>query len=237
MPQYGKVITDEGLQKDLQYLLRGIDCHGVLAEICPPRYGMQVLEPGCGSGKLGLWFAMRGCLVTLLDIDPQALEYARRLDGMARTNPSQYIHWDDPKRVKFVEGSILHLPYEDSVFDFVFNEGVPHHWGLSGSDWRRQRAINEMVRVTAIGGWTAVIGSNALCPQTTEMAQKTEHTYLGMPPKQRPFKPAELAERLLKAGLARETVQVRPVFFGWGRPDESLYFHDTPLLVGYGRKL
>ena len=79
--QVGKILSEEGLAKDLQYVLRGIAVHEVLATVCPPRPGLRVLEAGCGSGKLGIWYALRGAKVMLLDVDRKALDYASELWG------------------------------------------------------------------------------------------------------------------------------------------------------------
>lgn len=229
MPHIPKAITEEGLAKDLQYILHGIDCHQVLANICPPRPGLKVLEAGCGSGKLGIWYAMRGADVWLLDVDDQALEYASKLGGLVEQATGQKVDFH------LAVGSVLDLPHGDpkkargwdmtNEFDFVFNEGVPHHWGYLAKDTRRQRCLNEMARVTKPGGWVCVIGTNGHCPQAVKMAETTDHTYLGMPPRQKPWTREELEERLHKAGLRfTESVPVGP---SW---------EAAPLLAGWGQK-
>ena len=232
MTSISKRITEEGLKQDFEYLIRGIDVHYVLADISSPREGLEVLEPGCGSGKLGIWYARRGCRVTLLDIDKGALDYARALLYEAPDDGADPFVLD---RVSFDQGSIHDLPYEEGSFDFVFNEGVPHHWP---DDLGRQTAIDEMARVTRPGGKVAVVGSNAHCPDTMGMAYATYHTYTGMPPKQRPFTRSELKRRLERAGLQR--VFVSPVS-SWptlwpGSDWMTSRWSTSPLLVGYGTK-
>lgn len=247
MPQVPKLMTEEGLQKDLSYLQGGIDCHAVLADVCAPRPGLKVLEPGCGSGKLGLFYALRGARVVLTDIDAKAIEYAQELWRRALLTQGRVP--DDGPRFQpiadFMKGimppgaepvfkveSIHRICSPDGQFDFVFNEGVPHHWGYNPYDWRRQRAINEMARVTKPGGAVCVIGSNAHCPETVKMAEQTDHSYRGMPPKQKPFTRIELVERLEKAGL--EGLGVMPVLprGAWVSHD----FSDSPLIAGWGWK-
>lgn len=223
--QLPKAITEEGLQKDLEYVLGGIDCHEVLASICPPRPGLKVLEPGCGSGKLGIWYALRGAFVTLMDIDGQAVEYAQQLAQLAQLRGSTGL---PGLHIEYCVGSIHKMPsYWSNTFDFVFNEGVPQHWGYYPKDWRRQHAINHMVRVTKPRGHVCVIGTNGHCPQAIHMVETTAHTYRGMPPRQKPWTRVELVDRLVKAGLT--DVGVCPV--------SSIEWSDSMLLAGWGRKL
>lgn len=216
-------VDEERLKKDLDYVLLGIDCHRVLAAICPPRLGLEVLEPGCGTGKLGIWYWMRHANVVLLDYDPNAIEYAKEL--WERTYP----HWPGFYRqpISFKVGSIHKLPYLDNTFDFVFNEGVAHHWGHNPHDWRRQRSINEMARVTKPGGYVCIVGSNALCPPIWDMVEKLAELppYPGMPSRQKPFYPQGLAIRLMRAGL--KLGGVLPVSGDW---------QQSMLLAGWGQK-
>lgn len=220
-----KQITEEGLRKDLEYLVYGIEVHYVLFSIVFPEPSISVLEPGCGSGKLGLAYAVRGAHVTLLDYDSEAIKYAQMLRDKAVVVARR------PIEASFVVGSVFEMPESwTNSFDFVFNEGVPHHWGYDPHDIRRQQCINEMVRVTKLGGKTCVIGSNAHCAATMRMAETVAHTYPGMPPRQKPFNNVELKDRLKEAGLT--DIWVRAVT-GW--PGGIL--SDSPLLAGYGVKL
>ena len=120
-PQVGKKITEEGLTKDLAYVLGGILVHEVLSDICAPRPGLKVLEPGCGSGKLGIWYSIQGAVVDLLDFDPCALDYAKELYRRIR---AQYPKYHPPYIPTFFQGSIHRLPFPTNSYDFVFNEGL-----------------------------------------------------------------------------------------------------------------
>lgn len=191
----GKPLDPANLQKDANYVLQGISVHGALESVCPPRPGLEVLEAGCGSGKLGLWYALRGCLVTLIDIDPGVLEYTRALVQIIAVRVAP-VHFIGPHKIE--QGSIRDLPYPTGAFDFVFNEGVPQHWS---NDAHRQIAINEMVRVTRSGGWVCVVGSNAHCKAMMDYAAVIDHTYMDMPPKQVPWTRDEINGRLILAGL------------------------------------
>lgn len=219
----GKPLTESGLAADVRYVLQGIACHDVLANICPPREGQRVLEPGCGSGKLGLWYALRGSEVTLLDIDPGVIEYSKHLTSRVGKDLVLEGGWID-LHVHHRCASVFGLTrlFGIDVFDFVFNEGVPQHW----TDWRRQGAINQMVAVTKPGGLVCVIGSNAHCPAMMDYITKIDHTYAGMPPKQKPWTREEIRERLMKAGLMG--VRVTPV--------DNAYFDQSMLLAAWGEK-
>lgn len=209
----GKPLNLENLAKDLDYLRNGIIVHDYLKFVCEPTPGLQVLETGCGSGKLGLWYALRGARVVLIDIDKDVLKYTDTLMNMAGASAS-IICGSVHKLSKMLTG------YE---FDFVFSEGTTHQW--PSSDWRRQSSINQMVKMCRIGGKVCVIGSNGACKDMVEYAEKVDHTYMGMPKKQEPLMPSELALRLKKAGLAN--INVQPV---GGRWDNSM------LLCGWGEK-
>lgn len=205
----------DNLYKDLGFALHGLWLHEFLFALCPPE-GATVLEPGCGSGKMGIHYALRGARETvLIDIDPSMVEYATRLSKATAALAGRKLG------IAILEGSIFHLPYADNTFDLVFNEGIPHHWP---DEERRQGSIDAMARVSR--GWVCVIGSNALCPETMKMAEETSHTYAGMPPKQKPFTPEELSGRLKKAGLVK--VDVMPAI--------GSFWSESTLIVGWGRK-
>lgn len=237
-----KRITKEGLEKDLGYLMHGIDCHLVLFSIFPPVDYATVLEAGCGSGKLGLRYTLHAKVyLDLIDFDPGAVEYATRLSDMI-------VEVVKKGQVTIKQGSVLNLEAADDAYDFVFNEGVPHHWGMNPKDWRRQRCINEMVRVTRVGGITCVIGSNAHCPETVAMAERTEHTYPGMPARQKPFTSMDLEERLQLAGLHQISTAPLSGLAELAILGNIQAFHSedfafseeqwgaSPLIVGWGRK-
>ncbi len=109
-------------------------------------------------------------------------------------------------------------------FDFVYCEGVMHHWPRE--DPRRQGGFDQMVAVTKPGGIVAHMASNAHCPAMMEYARTIKHTYEDMPETQTPFSMAEIAECLKKAGLT--DIHVAPV--------ESPDWARARTLVAWGRK-
>jgi len=75
--------------------------------------GLHILEVGCGTGKTACYLARQGCQVTALDQHPLMLEKARKRAEQ-----------EGAKGIRFVEGSVLALPFEDASFDMVFAESV-----------------------------------------------------------------------------------------------------------------
>jgi len=203
------------LLQDLGYIVFGTEVHSFLFRICSPKEGMLTLEPGCGSGKFSLSYALAGCETVMLDIDSEVLEYARRLRGALNSLLGS------PLPTVIRTGNIHRLHYADDTFDLVFNEGVPHHWI---DEEKRQGSINQMARVSK--GYVIVIGNNGANPHEVEKYKDVEFTYKGMGPHARFFTPEELEMRLKKAGL--KNVNVEPVTPG--------RIEDSILIGGWGSK-
>jgi len=205
----------QSLFRDLEYTIFGTEVHQFLFRIFPPEEGKLVLEPGCGSGKFGLAYALKGCEVILMDIDHEVVKYARRLRGALNAL------LDFPLPVQIKVGNIHRMHFVDNTFDLVFNEGVPHHFP---EEELRQGSINQMARVSK--GYVIVIGNNGANPLEVEKYKDVEFTYKGMPPHAKFFTPDELEMRLKKAGLKHVGVEgISP-----GRLEDSV------LIGGFGRK-
>ncbi|HXF69536.1 MAG TPA: class I SAM-dependent methyltransferase [Thermoflexus sp.] len=100
-----------------------------------------ILEPGCGSGKFSLALASFGHRVVALDFVMEVLRGVQAAEqALTGKWPGQL--WG------YCQGSLRSLPFPDSVFDLVVNEGVIEHW-LEETD--RLGVIAEMVRVTRPG--------------------------------------------------------------------------------------
>jgi SAM-dependent methyltransferase len=94
----------------------------------------DVLEAGCGIATDGVKFARAGARYTGIDFSPTAVRHAVdrfRAEGLPG---------------KFVEGSILELPFESESFDLVYSMGVIHHVPET------ERAVSEFHRVLRPGG-------------------------------------------------------------------------------------
>jgi len=211
-----KSLDLKSLFTDLEYTIFGTEAHKAFAKCLPQVDGITtVLEPGCGSGKFGLMFALLGCEVIMLDIDPEVIRYARRLRGaLNELNGS-------PLATQIRVGNIHKLRFADNSFDYVYNEGVSQHWV---DEKLRQGSIDEMVRVSR--NMVAIMGNNGLNPTEKEADEKVNFGYKGMPPKRKCFTPEELEMRMRKAGL--KNVHVEAVLPG---DIKNCY-----LIIGYGRK-
>jgi len=205
----------QNLFRDLEYTIFGTEVHSFLFRIAPLGDESVVLEPGCGCGKFGLAYAMRGCEVILLDIDHEVVNYARRIRGALNS----LLGFPLPVQIRV--GSIFSMRLSNSSFDLVFAEGLSHHWT---DERRRQGSIDQMVRVSK--DTVVVIGNNGGNPIEVEKYRNVEFQYKGMPPKAKFFTPDELEMRLKKAGLKR--VQVEGISPG--------KIEDSVLIGGYGRK-
>ncbi len=118
-----------------------------------PQNGL-ILEAGCGSGKFSLAFASVGHRVVALDFVAEVLKGVRAAEqALAGKWPGQL--WG------YCQGSLQSLPYADSVFDLVVNEGVIEHWL---EETARLEVIAEMIRVTRPSGVVAIIVPNGTHP-------------------------------------------------------------------------
>ncbi len=94
--------------------------------------GREVLDFGCGAGRLCAWFSDRGARTTGVDLSPAMLELAER------RHPA--LDFD------LVESS--RLPYADGRFDVAVSVTVLHH-----NPYPRQRLLlDELMRVLRPGG-------------------------------------------------------------------------------------
>lgn len=87
----------------------------------------RILEAGCGSGYMVAYFQQKGHLSVGLDLYEEPLRVAREVFGVQHT----------------VRGNIFRMPFEDSSFDIVWNEGVLEHFSIQQSI----EAAKEMKRV------------------------------------------------------------------------------------------
>ena len=92
----------------------------------------RILEAGCGSGIMSVYFSKLGSECLAIDRDPQVLERAQK-----NTN-------DLGGNIRVVEGDIFRLSFEDKSFDVVFSQGVLEHF----DDELIRSAVKEQLRVS-----------------------------------------------------------------------------------------
>ncbi|HMI32188.1 MAG TPA: methyltransferase domain-containing protein [Candidatus Limnocylindrales bacterium] len=115
-----------------------------LESVGPPA-GRSFCEVGSGSGTTSAALARMGAKITLVDISPKSLAFARNhFEG-------QGLH----ARYAIQDG--LKLGFRDGVFDVVWNGGVIEHFTDDG----KVALIREMYRVTRPGGLLLIVVPNA----------------------------------------------------------------------------
>ena len=110
----------------------------------PP--GSRGLDAGCGIGTHTLWLAEAvspGGHVTGVDISPEYLARAEKTASKGRL----------AEEVSFQYGDMSHLPFDDDVFDWVWN--VDTLWPVGGQD--PLPLVNELTRVGKPGGTIALL--------------------------------------------------------------------------------
>jgi len=210
-----KDFSIQNLFHDLEYIIFPTEAHAFLFRIFPPHEGALILEPGCGSGKFSLSYALAGCETIMLDIDPEVVNYARRLRGALNSLAGSPL----PTQIRV--GNIHRMKFADNTFDLVMNEGCSQHWT---DEQKRQGSIDQMARVSR--DFVIVMGNNGLREEEQEADKSFDFTYKGMPPRRKCFTPDELEMRLKRAGLKH--VNVEPVTPG--------RIEDSYLIGGFGRK-
>jgi SAM-dependent methyltransferase len=98
----------------------------------------RCLDVGCGEGRHCIVAARLGFKVTGVDLEPLALERARR-----------FARKQGAKGIRFLVADVLRLPFPDASFDIVLDYGCLHH--QRKSDWPAYRA--SLLRVLRPGGF------------------------------------------------------------------------------------
>jgi ubiquinone/menaquinone biosynthesis C-methylase UbiE len=106
--------------------------------------GSQVLEVGCGAGFMAVALAQRGLRVHAIDPVEDMVELARR--HAAESGVAEALSVD--------VGNIYALAFDDGSFELVIALGV--------IPWleRAEQAIQEMARVTRLGGYVILTADN-----------------------------------------------------------------------------
>jgi 2-polyprenyl-3-methyl-5-hydroxy-6-metoxy-1,4-benzoquinol methylase len=136
--EWRRLVKDAAHRLELETTLHFLDQH------LPP--AGAILDAGGGPGRYTIELARRGHTVTLLDMTPANLTFARR--QIKRAGVQAQVS-------DVVEGTILDLTrFASASFDAVVCLGGPLSHVLDAAD--RQRAIDELLRVVKPGGIVAV---------------------------------------------------------------------------------
>jgi len=100
-----------------------------------PVQGLNILEPGCGSGIMSTRLSKQGANIYLLDISTNALKTVAWNFNRKNTKPAGSIN-----------GDITCMPLADNSMDVVWNQGVIEHF----TD--RKPIVKEMFRLVKPGG-------------------------------------------------------------------------------------
>jgi SAM-dependent methyltransferase len=151
------------------------------------RKGSLILEPGCGSGKFSLALASLGHQVVTLDY---VIDVLRGLQTMGQSLLGQW-----PGQISgYCQGSLASLPFSDSTFDLVMNEGVVEHWL---DERERICVLHEMTRVSKPEGVVAVLVPNGVHP----LARRWESEMHSSAPPMTSYSASRLGEELQHVGL------------------------------------
>lgn len=101
--------------------------------LCPSDSSL-ILEPGCGSGLTSARLVEKGHKVFVLDISENALKTARQ----------NFVKFNAP--FFGVRADICHMPFKDSLFDMVWNQGVIEHFN------NPEVVVREMFRLVKQNG-------------------------------------------------------------------------------------
>lgn len=104
----------------------------------------RILDVGCGTGQWAIEMARQFPQTTVVGID---------IVTMASASKDVIVH---PPNYHFQQGNILQgLPFGDCTFDYVHMRFLS--CGIPGHQW--QTVMNELVRLTAPGGWVESVES------------------------------------------------------------------------------
>jgi len=158
----------------------------------------RILEAGCGFGITSLLVGT-GAQRTLLDLEPKAIETARKLFDKAG------------QCAEFEVGDLFNMNFPDKIFDVVFNAGVMEHFDKDG----RRKALREMARVTKPGGIVYVaIPNHFSVPYRFAYEYRKAHGKWPYPDEEKIF---DLSEELAAinnlVALKRETIGEETCFY------------------------
>lgn len=123
------------------------------------RPGMHALDAGCGPGMLSMFLYNQGLSVTAMDASPEMVKLAAsNWVVQAATQLARVLREGKDQKMKFMEGDIENLPFEDNSFDVVCSAGVIEYLPSYS------KAIFEFNRVLRPGGTLLISTTNSISP-------------------------------------------------------------------------
>ncbi len=152
-----KKITQEEFSRQAEQIVTApsfndSDTLNNIVEAVGATYQDRILDVACGTGVVAFCLAKTAKEVIGLDITGEMLQRARK----AR-------HKKGISNVHFQLGDVERLPFDDEAFDITVCRMSIHHFS------NPQAAINEMVRVTRIGG--KVVFADIITSDDVEVAE------------------------------------------------------------------
>jgi len=133
---FGTLWEDRSLDKELNATktLKGIYARSKMSTRIFKN--KEVLDMGCGSGRFTAAFSKLGAK-SVIGVDKGKLGL-----NIARI----YAKKNNIKNVKYINASVLNLPFKNEKFDYIFCKGVLHHTG------NLEKGLEEFNRVMKKGG-------------------------------------------------------------------------------------
>lgn len=167
----------------------------------PPQLfrGARMLDLGCGTGEHAIFYSRWGADLTLVEMNPLALERARAI--FAKRAPSE-------ARYRFVEQSLFDFDPGAERFDIVSCEGVLHHTAA------KEEGFARLASCLKPGGFLLL----AICTRAGMFQRNLQRLIIQALARDEAEIPA-MAERLFKENIDRAE--------RFGRRSRAAIIHDT----------
>ena len=120
-----------------------------------PATGEQILDLGCGDGRLTVEIAQYGCTVTGIDSSPNLVAAAKKRGVNAFVKDAHYVEYFEAFDAVFSNAALHWMPHQDILFDNVFRALKPGgrfiaEMGGAGNILHLRTAITTALREVSI---------------------------------------------------------------------------------------
>jgi ubiquinone/menaquinone biosynthesis C-methylase UbiE len=121
-----------------------------LERLEPIKKGMDILDAGCGWGRmlLGIVDKYSALNISAMDYQQESLDTGMQL----------FKNESNGNIIKWIKGDITSMPFKNDSFDIVYSMRVFQHLNSPSN------AASEMIRVLKPGGKFLILVQNKLCP-------------------------------------------------------------------------